>query len=261
MPPSSTVPANPIPLNDGIHQLPVLNDNIIWIWVRGQCAVVVDPAVAEPVISWIEARGLQLAAVLQTHHHADHIGGTPQLLRHWPDAEVIASAADRERIPFQTISVQGGDRLSLLDQQIEVIDVPAHTCAHIAFLLPAGGKPGDDPALFCGDTLFSAGCGRLFEGSARDMHQALQRLGLLADTTSVHCAHEYTEANLRWAAQQRPQDLRIRSRLEQVQTLRRRGDSSLPSTLAIEWDTNLFLQASDPDELATLRSHKDHWRG
>ena len=248
-------------MGDGIHQLPVLNDNIIWIWVRGNQAVVVDPAVAEPVITWLRDRDLQLKAVLQTHHHADHIGGTLKLLAQWPAAAVVAAAADLERIPFQTVSVRGGDRLPLLGQQLDVIDVPAHTRAHIAFLLPEGGRAGEPAALFCGDTLFSAGCGRLFEGTAADMHRALQRLGSLPDSTTVHCAHEYTEANLRWAAQRAPLNQQIQARLEQVQSLRRQGASSLPSTMKIEQATNLFLQASTPDELATLRTDKDQWRG
>ena len=174
---------------------------------------------------------------------------------------MVAAAVHRERIPFQTLSVRGGDRLPLLGQQLDVIDVPAHTRAHIAFVLPEGGRAGEPAALFCGDTLFSAGCGRLFEGTAADMHTALQRLATLPDSTTVHCAHEYTEANLRWAAQHAPLNQQIQARLEQVQSLRRQGASSLPSTLKIEQATNLFLQASTPDELATLRTDKDQWRG
>ncbi|MGC6482871.1 MAG: hydroxyacylglutathione hydrolase [Synechococcus sp.] len=246
---------------DGIHQLPVLNDNIIWIWVRDDQAVVVDPAVATPVITWLKEHGLQLNAVLQTHHHADHIGGTPKLLEHWPTAAVVAAAADRERIPFQTVSVQGGDRLPLLGQQLEVIDVRAHTNAHIAFVLPEGGRAGDPAALFCGDTLFGGGCGRLFEGTASEMHTALQRLGSLPADTSVHCAHDYTEANLRWAVERAPDHPHINARLEAVQALRRQGKSNLPSTVKLEQCTNLFLQASTPEELAALRANKDQWRG
>ena len=151
--------------------------------------------------------------------------------------------------------------MPLLGQTLEVIDVPAHTSAHIAFVLIKGGQEGDPPALFCGDTLFSAGCGRLFEGTASDMHQALQRLAQLPEATSVHCAHEYTESNLRWAAALRPDDAGIRARLEAVAELRTQGASSLPSSLAIERATNLFLQASSAEELAKLRRHKDQWRG
>jgi len=261
MSPSPANSRDAFPATDGIHQLPVLSDNIIWIWVRGRQAVVVDPAVAEPVIAWLEARELELEAVLQTHHHADHIGGTPALLRHWPKATVVAAAADRERIPFQTLSVEGGDRVPLLGEQVQVIDVPAHTRAHIAFVLPGDEHQNRDPALFCGDTLFSGGCGRLFEGSAADMHLALQRLAALPEQTTVHCAHEYTESNLRWAASLKPEDEQIQARLASVTALRQRGASSLPSTVALEKATNLFVQASSAEEVSSLRQHKDHWRG
>ncbi len=245
----------------GIFPLPVLQDNVVWIWVRNQTAVVIDPAVGEPVIDWLERRNLTLEAILQTHHHADHIGGTPKLLQRWPQASVVAAEADRERIPFQTMSVKPGMQLHLLGQPVQVIDVKAHTRAHVAFLLPEGTSPEDPtPALFCGDTLFAGGCGRLFEGSAEDMHQALRRLNTLPGETWVHCAHEYTEGNLRWAHALRPENQAIAKRLTSVSELRRRGGITLPSTIAEERRTNLFLQAGSAQELAQLRSHKDTWR-
>jgi len=246
-------------VNDGIHALPVLKDNIVWIWVAAGQAVVVDPAVAPPVIDWLQARELTLRAVLQTHHHPDHIGGTPELLQRWPNAEVVAAAADRDRIPFQTLSVRDGDRIPLLNGELAVLDVPAHTRAHVAYVLMG---PADQPAaLFCGDTLFSGGCGRLFEGTPADMHKALQRFSRLPSETGVHCAHEYTEANLRWASAINPADQKIADRLRQVQALRARGGCSLPSTIEIERETNLMMRAANSEELAVLRSHKDQWRG
>jgi len=248
--------------SDGIKPLPVLQDNVVWIWARGSEAVVVDPAVAEPVRQWLVDRKLELAAVLQTHHHADHIGGTPDLLRQWPSAAVIAAAADQERIPFQTVSVEPGMQLELLGQPISVIDVRAHTRAHLAYVLPQGCSPElPTPVLFCGDTLFGAGCGRLFEGSAEDMHLALKRLQDLPDDTIVHCAHEYTEGNLRWAHALRPDDQAIAARLSTVQDLRSRGRLSLPSTMGEERRTNLFLRACSVQELRELRLHKDSWSG
>ena len=248
--------------SDGIKPLPVLQDNVVWIWARGREAVVVDPAVAEPVRQWLVDRKLELAAVLQTHHHADHIGGTPDLLRQWPSAAVIAAAADQERIPFQTVSVEPGTQLELLGQPVSVIDVRAHTRAHLAYVLPEGCSPElPTPVLFCGDTLFGAGCGRLFEGSAEDMHLALKRLQDLPDDTIVHCAHEYTEGNLRWAHALRPDDQAIAARLSTVQDLRSRGSLSLPSTMGEERRTNLFLQACSVQELRELRLHKDSWSG
>ena len=248
--------------SDGIKPLPVLQDNVVWIWARGREAVVVDPAVAEPVRQWLVDRKLELTAVLQTHHHADHIGGTPDLLRQWPSAAVIAAAADQERIPFQTVSVEPGMQLELLGQPISVLDVRAHTRAHLAYVLPQGCSPElPTPVLFCGDTLFGAGCGRLFEGSAEDMHLALKRLQDLPDDTIVHCAHEYTEGNLRWAHALRPDDQAIAARLSTVQDLRSRGSLSLPSTMGEERRTNLFLRACSVQELRELRLHKDSWSG
>tara|TARA_Y100000589_G_scaffold305049_1_gene318698 strand:- start:1584 stop:2348 length:765 start_codon:yes stop_codon:yes gene_type:complete len=248
--------------SDGIEPLPVLQDNVVWIWTRGSEAVVVDPAVAGPVAEWLTERELILRAVLQTHHHADHIGGTPDLLRQWPAAEVIAAAADRERIPFQTVSVKPGKQLELLGQSVMVIDVRAHTRAHLAYVLPDGSSPEHPtPVLFCGDTLFGAGCGRLFEGSPEDMHLALQRLEHLPDDTIVHCAHEYTESNLRWANALRPDDQAIAERLSSVSELRRHGRLSLPTTMGEERRTNLFLRARSVQELRDLRLHKDSWSG
>ena len=248
-------------MNSSVHALPVLRDNIVWILIRGQHAVVVDPATAAPVRDWLQERGLELRAVLQTHHHPDHIGGTGELLATWPKAEVIASGQDRDRIPFQTISVEGGDRLTVIDTPIEVIDVAAHTRAHIAFYVDEADDPAIGPVLFCGDTLFSAGCGRVLEGTAADMHRALQRINRLPADTAICCAHEYTEANLRWAVQQRPENAVLASRLKDVEQKRRQGELTLPSTLRIERATNLFLQASSATELAQLRQHKDDWRG
>lgn len=242
-----------------ITALPVLEDNYVFLLQRGGQAAVVDPAVADPVVRWLEERGLDLVAVLQTHHHSDHIGGTPALLRRWPAAAVVASGADRERIPFQTLSVDGGDRFTLLERTVEVLAVPGHTRAHLAFHLPAEGEEGAE--LFCGDTLFAGGCGRLFEGTPEQMFQALQTLTGLDPSTRIWCAHEYTQGNLSWAAAQRPGDAAIARRLEQVRSLRRLGEATIPTSVALERATNLFVRASDAAELAALRESKNAWRG
>ncbi|MFM7394647.1 MAG: hydroxyacylglutathione hydrolase [Cyanobium sp.] len=243
--------AAPAPLT--VELIPVLNDNYVFVLHDGRRAAVVDPAVAEPVRRWLEQRGLELEAVLQTHHHADHIGGTPQLLRRWPGARVVAARTDRERIPFQTEGVAGGDRVELLGHALDVLDVPAHTRAHIAYFLPG--------ELFCGDTLFAGGCGRLFEGTAAQMHDALRRFAALPGSTRVWCAHEYTESNLRWAARQRPGDPAVAQRLTAVQERRREGLPTIPSTIAEERATNLFMRAADAAELAQLRESRNHWNG
>ncbi len=246
----------------GIHPVAVLNDNIVWVWVHGNQAVVVDPAVAEPIVDWLEKHELELVAILQTHHHSDHIGGTPGLLQRWSSAEVVAAADDRERIPFQTLSVRDGDEIELLGRPVRILDVRAHTRAHIAYWLPQGEVSSSlASVLFCGDTMFSGGCGRLFEGTPADMHRALQRLGSLPPETLVCCAHEYTEGNLRWAARQQPDDALITNRLREVEAKRRAGSLTLPSSIAEEWRSNLFLQATSPEELGRLRQLKDSWRG
>ena len=247
-------------MHSSLHALPVLQDNVIWIWVRGAEAVVIDPAVAPPVQAWLEERQLHLAAVLQTHHHADHIGGTSDLMNRWPQAAVIASADDRERIPFQTMPVRDGDQITVLGEEVEVLDVAAHTRAHIAFFIPNPEGAEIGPLLFCGDTLFSGGCGRLFEGSAEQMHQALQKLAELPEATKVCCAHEYTESNLQWAVEQRPNDTVLADRYREVRSLRAKGALSLPSSIGVERRTNLFMQASSAAELAELRQDKDQWR-
>ena len=244
-------------MSSSLHALPVLQDNVIWIWEDGDRAVVVDPAVAAPVRQWLQEKELTLLAILQTHHHADHIGGTPDLLHTWPDADVVAAAADRTRIPFQTRSVADGDEVELMGRTLLVMDVAAHTAAHIAFYLMDHSL---GPVLFCGDTLFAGGCGRLFEGSAEQMHSAMQRLALLPDSTKVCCAHEYTEGNLRWAAERRPDDQSIAARHREVKRLRSIGALTLPSSIGAERRTNLFIRAQTAQELAELRHHKDHWR-
>ena len=247
-------------MHSSLHALPVLQDNVIWVWVKGTEAVVIDPAVAPPVQDWLEERQFTLAAVLQTHHHADHIGGTPELLQRWPEAAVIASADDRQRIPFQTLPARDGDHITVLGETVEVLDVAAHTRAHIAFFVPNPEGAEIGPLLFCGDTLFSGGCGRLFEGSAEQMHQALQKLAELPEATRVCCAHEYTEANLQWAVEQRPSDAVLAERYREVRRLRAQGELSLPSSIGMERRTNLFMQAGSAAELAVLRQHKDQWR-
>ena len=293
----ASIPAPPLappPATDGaatqVSLIPVLRDNYVFV-VHGPGpgpAVVVDPAVAAPVIAWLEQRGLELVAILHTHHHSDHIGGTPELLRRWPAAEVIASGADRNRIPLQTRSVAGGDRFTLIGRPVEVLAVPGHTRHHIAYYLPLRGQardggvegsPGDrldstpptidqEPVgpssggdLFCGDTLFAGGCGRLFEGTPEQMHAALRQFAALPEDTRVWCAHEYTATNLAWAASVDPADPVIGNRLEAVCEARAAGYPTIPSRIGLELRTNLFLRAVDPAALAVLRSSRNDWKG
>ncbi|MEB3320984.1 MAG: hydroxyacylglutathione hydrolase [Cyanobium sp.] len=233
--------------------VPVLRDNYVMVIERDGHAVVVDPAVAEPVAAALEQRGLVLEAILHTHHHSDHIGGTPGLLARWPAAAVFAAAADRARIPLQTRGVAGGDRFTLLAEPVQVLAVPGHTRSHLAYWLPASGH------LFCGDTLFAGGCGRLFEGTPEQMLASLRQLAALPETTRVWCAHEYTEGNLAWAHAEAPADGAITARLVKVRALRAADRPTVPSTIAAERRTNLFVRAADAAELARLRRSKDLW--
>jgi hydroxyacylglutathione hydrolase len=242
-----------------VDRIPLLRDNYGFVLHREGQAAVVDPPVAEPLIAHLERQGLELVAILHTHHHSDHIGGTPGLLARWLGAAVLASREDRPRIPLQTRGVSGADCFTLLGETVQVIDVPGHTRAHIAYYLPASGH------LFCGDTLFAGGCGRLFEGSPAQMCASLQRLAQLPEATRVWCAHEYTEANLRWAAatvdRQDAAAGAIQDRLKAVIALRARGVATVPSTIGVERATNLFVRAGSPEQLAVLRRSKDQWQG
>tara|TARA_B100001029_G_C15024301_1_gene432599 strand:- start:237 stop:992 length:756 start_codon:yes stop_codon:yes gene_type:complete len=241
-----------------IHPITVLQDNIVWIWVHKGNAVVVDPSISDPVKEWLSNKNLLLTAILQTHHHDDHIGGTQELIKKWPEAKVIASKKELKRIPFQTFSVKNNDVFYLLDSKIKVIEVHGHTNNHIAFYI--SNKNVKYNILFPGDTLFGAGCGRLLEGTPSQMFESLSKLNSLPKNTKIYSAHEYTENNLKWALSLKPNDISIIKRLQLVQNKRKNSLPSLPSTLSEERKTNLFLKARDIEELSNLRRHKDNWK-
>ncbi|NJD24236.1 MAG: hydroxyacylglutathione hydrolase [Betaproteobacteria bacterium] len=218
-----------------ISAIPAFKDNYIWLLTRGNRAAVVDPGDAAPVIARLSRAGLVLETVLVTHHHADHQGGVRELLTRWP-AAVFGPAS--ESITGLTCPLSGGERISVLDVALDVIPVPGHTLGHLAYLA------GD--ALFCGDTLFGAGCGRLFEGTPAQMAASLALLAALPATSKVYCAHEYTEANLRFARMVEPDNPAIARRVEEVAARRGAGLSTVPSTLADELATNPFLRCAVP---------------
>ncbi|ABX08493.1 hydroxyacylglutathione hydrolase [Prochlorococcus marinus] len=242
-----------------IHALPVLKDNIIWIWEASGQAVVVDPAVSEPVKEFLSQNNLALNSVLQTHHHDDHIGGTRDLISNWPSASIIACKTDLERIPFQTHSVTDQEVFTLFGYSVKVLEVPGHTRGHVAYYLSDTNADNRNPALFCGDTLFAGGCGRLFEGTPHEMFKSLKLLNSLPSNTKIYCAHEYTESNLHWANHLYPEDLLIKKRLEYVSSQRANGLLSLPSTIAEERKTNLFFRARTLEQFSQFRKHKDNW--
>lgn len=240
-----------------IHRLPALRDNYIFVLVDldQQQAAVVDPAESEPVLAWLQAENLTLAAILNTHHHGDHVGGNRALLRQFPTAAVYASAVDRDRIPGQTVELQAGDRLQVCGQIAEVLFVPAHTRGHLAYYFPQVKVGQTGGALFCGDTLFAGGCGRLFEGTPAQLLDALQQLRSLPDDTAIYCAHEYTLNNLQFALTVEPTNSALQERYQATAIARQQGQATVPSQLAIEKATNPFLRWDQPALQAAVKSH------
>ncbi|HEX5339740.1 MAG TPA: hydroxyacylglutathione hydrolase [Gammaproteobacteria bacterium] len=229
--------------------IPAFRDNYIWLLSRKRMALVVDPGDAAPVRETLSRHGLRLAAVLVTHHHADHAGGAAALALEY--ACPVYGPAD-EAIAAVTDPVREGDQLAIraLDARFEVLDIPGHTAGHVAF--------SGNNIVFCGDTLFSAGCGRLFEGSAAQMSHSLAKLAALEDQTAVCCGHEYTLANLRFAQALEPGNPDIMAYAEEARVLRERAIPTLPSRIGRERRVNPFLRCSEPAVMAAAARRAGH---
>lgn len=252
-----------------IEQIPVLSDNYVYLLHEpdANLTAAVDPAVADPVRAVLLARGWRLTHILNTHHHFDHVGGNLEL-KAATDCTIVGPRADRARIPGIDLALGDGDVFQFGASSAVVYDVPGHTRGHIAFYFAR------DRALFCGDTLFALGCGRVFEGTMLQMWQALDRLRQLPDDTRVYCAHEYTQSNGRFALSLDPDNAALRARMRDVDARRAQGLPTVPSTLADERATNPFLRpesrelqtaldmvGAPPHEIfGALRSRKDVFR-
>ncbi len=237
-----------------VVRIPVLSDNYVWL-VRETASgdvMVVDPAVAAPVLAEAERLGWTITHIWNTHWHPDHTGGNAEL-KAATGCTIIGPEAEFERIPTLDVQVRGGDTVMLGQARAEVIDVPAHTAGHIAFHF------ADDAKVFVGDTLFAMGCGRLFEGTAEQMFANMRKLEALPDETLAYCAHEYTLSNGRYAVVAEPDNAALAARMVEVIAARERGEATLPTSIGLEKATNPFMRAASVAELAERRAAKDNF--
>jgi hydroxyacylglutathione hydrolase len=229
--------------------VPAFSDNYLWLWLSGTDAIVVDPGDAEPVLQALSQQEATLRAILVTHHHADHVGGV-QALQAATGARVLAPAA--EGLSFDHEPMNGGDCVDLLGLRVQVMDVPGHTAGHIAYWIPASPL---GPVLFCGDTLFSGGCGRIFEGTPAQMLQSLDTLAALPADTLVCCAHEYTLSNLAFAKAVEPANAALLQYDTACQAMRQAGRPTLPSSIGLERLVNPFLRSREPGIVEAVQRH------
>jgi hydroxyacylglutathione hydrolase len=238
-----------------VLRVPVLADNYVFILYNPdrRVAAVVDPAIAPPVIQHLQDLGVDLIMILNTHHHWDHTGGNEELLQRFPNATVYGGSEDRGRIKGQTVFLQEGDRISFMGRIAEILFVPGHTRAHIAYYFPPA-RPGEMGELFCGDTLFAGGCGRLFEGTPAQMVASLTKLRSLPHNTRVWCAHEYTLKNLQFALTVDAENSDLQERYLQVKSLREQQEPTIPSLIGLEKQTNPFLRWDQPELQSAVKS-------
>ncbi len=226
-----------------IHRLRAFSDNYIFLlYDRSKnLAAVVDPGEAKPVLKLLKQLDARLVAIFNTHHHYDHIGGNLQLQKCFPEIRIYGGAKDRGRIPGQQVFLEEGDRVEFSERVGEVFFVPGHTRAHIVYYFPSE-RENETGELFCGDTIFAGGCGRLKEGTPAQMVDSLSKLRKLPDDTRIWCAHEYTLQNLKFALTVDPENPQLQTRYQEVKRLRQKSQATIPSQLGIEKKTNPFLR-------------------
>ncbi|MES2262178.1 MAG: hydroxyacylglutathione hydrolase [Pseudomonadota bacterium] len=235
-----------VPPTLSVLTVPAFNDNYLWLIHDGSNAAVVDPGDGQAILAALKAHGLTLTSILVTHHHADHTGGIPELLQHYA---VPVFGPRKDGIAAVTVALGEGDVVDVpgLDLRLSVLEVPGHTKGHIAYV-----RTGAEPWLFCGDTLFAGGCGRLFEGTPAQMVDSLGKLAALPAATRVYCAHEYTLSNLRFASAVEPGNAALTARIASDTARRDQGIPTVPSTIGVERDTNPFLRYREPEIAAQL---------
>ena len=235
--------------NQLIHIDPIeaFQDNYIWLIHNDQNSIIVDPGDAEPVINALERKNLNLVAILITHHHADHIGGVMALQEKYPHIKIFAPQKDKYE--FVNISLKNGDEINIPELQInyKIIEIPGHTRGHIAYY--------DKKNLFCGDTLFACGCGKIFDGTHEQMYNSLKKISALPKDTKIYCAHEYTKKNITFALSLDPDDTNLKLRKALVSNMK----NTIPSSLEEELKTNPFLKCTSLEAFKRLRDLKDQY--
>jgi len=236
--------------NVSVLTVPAFSDNYLWLIHDGSKAVAVDPGDAGPIMAALDAHKLSLTAILLTHHHADHVGGVEALLRHVNDPNFPVYGPRREEIAGVTVRLGEGDTVEIgaPNLRFDVLDVPGHTSGHIAYVEREQGW------LFCGDTLFACGCGRLFEGTPAQMTDSLAKLAALPPETLVYCAHEYTIGNVRFALAAEPGNRVLQERFAAEEEKRAQNKPTVPSTIGLEKHTNPFLRCAEPEILRGLQA-------
>ncbi len=251
-----------------IHQIPTRSDNYVYLMRESSSgnAAVVDPSDAAPVLETLDMFGWTLTHILTTHHHNDHVGGVEEIKK-VTGCTVVGPRADRDRIPMIDVEVGDGDTFMLYEAEAKVWDVPGHTRGHIAYWF------AESRALFCGDTLFALGCGRVFEGTFDQMYASISKFKAVPDETWVYCAHEYTASNAKFALHVDPANASLQDYAKQIARRREAGVSTVPSLMGVERRTNPFLRADDPalakalgmegkapaEVFAEVRSRKDNF--